>query len=661
MYDDVNIKLLANAIRFLSIDAIETANSGHPGMPMGMADVASILYLKHFNHSPEWPEWPDRDRFILSAGHGSMLLYSLMHLTGYKDISLEEIKNFRQLGSKTPGHPEFGIAKGIETTTGPLGQGIGTAVGMALAERMLNARFNDKLVNHWTYVIAGDGCLMEGISHESCSLAAHLGLNKLIVFFDNNQISIDGPTSLSTSENIFDRFKSLGWDVQDIDGHNPSEIDNAINSAKKTSTPSLIGCKTIIGFGAKNKQGSSGVHGSPLGKEETLITRKNLNWPHEPFHIPKDILNVWRNSSKRSLEILNNWKNEFKNLNSKTHELWKNSFSDNFTEIEKLILPYKKEIINKPIKIATRKASQDILEILSPNLPNLIGGSADLTGSNNTLAKDMKIINKKNYSGKYIHYGVREHGMAAAMNGLSLHGGFIPYGGTFLVFTDYLRPSLRLSALMKQKVIYVMSHDSIGLGEDGPTHQPIEHLSSLRSIPNLYVFRPADATETAESWALAISNKNKPSIIALSRQGLSQTRTTYTSKNLCSFGAYELSSSKEVPKVSLFASGSEVSLALSAKVQLEKENIPCRVISMPCWELFDEQDISYKNYIIDKNSFKIAIEAGIRHGWDKYIGNTGHFIGLETFGESAPIESIYKHFNITTNAIVDAAKAGIGK
>ena len=660
MYDDVNIKLLANAIRFLSIDAIEKANSGHPGMPMGMADVAATLYLKHLNHSPEWPEWPDRDRFVLSAGHGSMLLYSLMYLTGYKDISLQEIKNFRQLGSKTPGHPEFGIAKGIETTTGPLGQGIGTAVGMALAERMLNARFNDKLVNHWTYVIAGDGCLMEGISHESCSLAAHLGLNRLIIFFDNNEISIDGPTSLSTSENIFDRFISLGWDVQNIDGHDPLEIDKAIKLAKKTSTPSLIGCKTIIGFGAKNKQGSSGVHGSPLGKEETLITRKNLNWPHEPFLIPKDILDVWRNSSKRSLEILKNWKNEYKNLNSKKLETWENSLSGSIPDIESLILPFKKEIINNPLKIATRKASQDILEILSPNLANLIGGSADLTGSNNTLAKDMKIINKKNYSGKYIHYGVREHGMAAAMNGISLHGGFIPYGGTFLVFTDYLRPSLRLSALMKQKVIYVMSHDSIGLGEDGPTHQPIEHLSSLRAIPDLYVFRPADATETAESWALAISN-NKPSIIALSRQGLNQARNTYTSKNLCSFGAYELSNSKQTAKVSLFASGSEVSLALAAKVKLEKENIPCRVISMPCWELFDKQDIDYKNNIIDKNTYKIAIEAGIRHGWDKYIGNTGHFIGIETFGESAPIESIYKHFNITTNAIVDAAKAGIGK
>ncbi|MAR78676.1 MAG: transketolase [Rhodospirillaceae bacterium] len=652
----VEERVLANAIRFLSIDAIEKANSGHPGLPMGFADVATVLFLNHLKFDPKSPNWPNRDRFILSAGHGSMLLYSLLYLTGYEDITLDEIKSFRQLGSKTPGHPEYLITPGIETTTGPLGQGIANAVGMAISERIMNSKLGNKIINHFTYVVAGDGCLMEGISHEASSLAGHLKLSKLILFFDNNGISIDGTTELTNSEETLTRYKSLGWHVQEIDGHNSKAIDIAINEAKSDSRPSFISCKTIIGYGAPNKQGSHNVHGSPLGKEEITKAKKLLNWDNKPFCIPENLLKIWRDAGKKGSIVFNEWEKNYKNLNSENRKFLYNSDDLELEVLNELINSYKKTVSITTPSIASRKASQEVLEILNQGLPNLIGGSADLTGSNNTKTSKMTIISKESFNGNYIHYGVREHAMAGIMNGIALHGTLIPYGGTFLVFSDYLRPSLRLSALMKQRVIYVLTHDSIGLGEDGPTHQPVEHLASLRAIPNLLVFRPADAIETAECWALAIHSKNSPSIIALTRQNLETLQNEFDEKNNCKYGAYELSDSSQEAKISILASGSEVNLAIKAKEILDKEKIYTRVVSFPCHELFDLQSEAYKKEILRPGTKKIAIEAGIRMSWDKYLGKDDHFIGIETFGESAPGQVLYDHFNINVNKILSIAR-----
>ena len=619
---------------------------------MGMADVATVLFSRHLKFDPKWPEWPDRDRFVLSAGHGSMLLYAILFLTGYREMTLEQIRKFRQRGSKTPGHPEYDLNVGIETTTGPLGQGLANAVGMALAERMLYARFGNGLVDHWTYVIAGDGCLMEGISHEAASLAGHLQLGKLIVLFDDNGITIDGPTKLSTSEDIPGRFTSLGWHTESIDGHDPNAIYQAIAAAKQSPQPSLIACQTIIGFGAPNKQGTASAHGSPLGDEEIAKARTSLNWPHQPFEIPDPVMRVWREAGTRASEQAAQWRKTLKNVSAKTRKEWEFFHNPDLGNTDDLINEYKRKLVDKQSTIATRKASQDTLEVLNQTVTMLIGGSADLTGSNNTRTSNLDPVTSRCFGGRYIHFGVREHGMAAAMNGIALHGGFVPYGGTFLVFTDYLRPALRLSALMKQRVIYVMTHDSIGLGEDGPTHQPVEHLASLRAMSNLLVFRPADATETAECWAAALAARNSPSVIALTRQGLEPVRKTYTAENLCAKGGYELAGPSEDVLVTLIATGSEVNIALLAQRMLRTEGIPARVVSMPCWELFDLQDGTYKDKTLGPNTVRIAIEAGSRLGWDRYIGETGDFVGMASFGESGPYEDLYQHFGITPEEIV---------
>ena len=634
---------LANAIRFLSVDAVQKANSGHPGMPMGMADVCTVLFKDFLKFNPENPKWENRDRFVLSAGHGSMLLYSLLYLTGYKSISIKDIKNFRQLNSICAGHPEYEPGTGIETTTGPLGQGIGNAVGFALAEEILQAKFGKKSFNHKTYVLAGDGCLMEGISHEAMSLAGHLKLKNLIMLFDNNSISIDGPTNLAVSDNYKKRFESYNWDFIEINGHNEKEIFKALKKVQKAKKPTVISCKTKIGFGSPNKAGKSSAHGSPMGEDEIKLIRKKLKWPHEPFEIPKDILKAWREigkkgkaQEKRSVKI--SFKEEA--LNKKIKSIIKNS----------------KEIAAKELKsIATRKSSENILKNLTKDLPLLVGGSADLTGSNNTKTENQKIISPGKFKGNYVHYGVREHAMASIMNGLALHSHLIPYGGTFLVFSDYCKPSIRLSALMKQRVIYVMSHDSIGLGEDGPTHQPIEHLSSLRSIPNLNVFRPCDTTETIECWDIALNSKDKPSVISLTRQNLSQPRNKMESKNLCELGAYEIYRSGSNIDLTLMASGSEVEIAISASKKLAQKNINSKVISFPSMELFDAQPESYRSKILDETKLKISIEASHPMSWKKYVGNNGVTLGIEDFGRSAPYKDVYKYFKLTDDDIVNKA------
>lgn len=649
---------LANAIRALSMDAVEKANSGHPGMPMGMADVATVLFKEFINFNSAEPEWPNRDRFILSAGHGSMLLYAILYLTGYKNITIEDIKNFRQLHSITAGHPEFEVLPGVETTTGPLGQGLANAVGMALAEKVLNSKFGNKVVDHYTYVIAGDGCLMEGISQEAISFAGHLQLNKLIVLFDDNQISIDGPTSLTTSENHLLRFEAANWYVQAIDGHDPEQIRTALINAKNSSRPSMIACRTIIGKGAPTKSGSCTAHGSPLGQAEINATRQNINWPHEPFLIPEDILNEWRVTSQRSNDIFNEWLNNFESLTpdlkSEFERLQRkelpNGWKDSLEEL-------KKDLTSLNSNEATRKSSGNVLKLLTKLIPELIGGSADLTTSNDTKTDNLIPITKENFNGRYIYYGIREHAMAAIMNGMALHKGVIPYGGTFLVFTDYCRPAIRLSALMRQRVIYIMTHDSIGLGEDGPTHQPIEHLASLRAIPNLNVFRPADSIETLECWELALENTETPSILALSRQNLPQVRKEYFEENLSKKGAYILAEHTQVElKVTIFATGSEVSIATEAKEQLEAEGIGTRVVSMPCTSLFDQQEKAYQDNILNNDSIKVAIEAASPFGWERYIGRDGIFIGMRSFGASAPYKDLYKHFGITAENIVKEVK-----
>jgi transketolase len=647
-----DMRTMANAIRALSMDAVEKAKSGHPGMPMGMADVATVLYSKFLKFDPKNPEWPDRDRFVLSAGHGSMLLYALNYLTGYDAITLDQIKNFRQLGAITNGHPEVEHHAGIETTTGPLGQGIATAVGMALAERILNARFGDDLVSHYTYVIASDGDLMEGVSHEACSLAGHLGLNKLIVLYDDNGISIDGPTSLSFTDNTPLRFQSYGWNTITVDGHDFAAIESAISNAQKSDKPTIISCKTHIGYGAPTKQDSASSHGSPLGTDEIAGARKNLNWPHAPFEIPKDILHYWRNVGQKGANDFQGWKKRHAAATQKS-EFDATIKGEVAAHIKPVIAALKQKFAADKPKHATRQTSGTCLESLIPALPQLIGGSADLTGSNNTKIKGPAIISKADYNGQYIYYGVREHAMAACMNGMALHGGIIPYGGTFLIFTDYCRPSIRLSALMKQRVVYVMTHDSIGLGEDGPTHQPVEQLASLRAIPNLNVFRPCDGIETAEAWEIALNSTETPSILALTRQGLPTLREA-DSENKTAKGAYILKENSDAPEITLFTSGSEVEIAHKAYEELAPKN-KIRLVSVPCMDLFFQQDGEYFQSLVCNRSLKIAIEAGIQQGWERIIGPHGIFIGMNSFGASAPAEKLYEHFGITAEAVVNAA------
>ena len=645
---------LTNAIRFLSADAVQQANSGHPGMPMGMADVATVLFSHFLKFDADAPKWPDRDRFILSAGHGSMLLYSLLHLTGFKDMPIEELKSFRQLGSKTAGHPEYGHAQGIECTTGPLGQGLTMAVGMALGERIMNARFGDTLVNHSTYVIAGDGCLMEGVSHEAISMAGHLKLSKLIVLFDDNSISIDGSTEMTVSDDQLLRFQASGWDVASVNGHDPNSIIAAIVGAQKSNMPSLIACKTIIGRGAPNKEGSSATHGAPLGQDELVEARKKMGWPHDPFEIPDEIEHSWRAIGKRGSIERENWESRL-NASGKRSDFELSDSGELPENLSDLINKHKKTISNESPKLATRQASGLVLEVLNKAIPTLIGGSADLTGSVNTKTKNATVISASDYSGKYIHYGVREFAMAAVMNGLALHGGVIPYGGTFLVFADYLRGALRLSALMSQRVIYVLTHDSIGLGEDGPTHQPVETLASLRAIPNLNVFRPADAIETAECWEIALKSSLRPSVIVLTRQGLTTVRVNHTNLNLSARGGYLVSDSVGQRQVTILATGSEVEIAIEAQKKLQSDEISAAVVSMPSWNLFEEQDDEYKEKVLG-HGIRVAVEAAVQMGWEKYIGSDGCFIGMSSFGASAPASELYKHFGITVDAIVEAVK-----
>ena len=647
-----NYKDLSNAIRFLSMDAVEKARSGHPGMPMGMADVATILFRNFLKYNPKNPNWLNRDRFVLSAGHGSMLLYSLLYLTGYKSISLEDIKKFRQLNSICAGHPEYHPGTGIETTTGPLGQGIANSVGFAIAEEVLRKKIGKEIINHKTYVLAGDGCLMEGISHEALSLAGHLKLKNLIMLFDNNSISIDGPTNLSVSDNFKKRFESYGWDYILIDGHNEKQISRALKKAQKAKKPTVISCKTIIGFGSPNKSGKASAHGSPLGEDEIKLIRKKLKWNHPPFEIPKNILDEWRKIGSKGIKEAEKWNKK----NSK--KIVYSSFLKN-----KSLRDYKEKqnVINESEAMATRKSSEKILSFLVKKIPNIIGGSADLSGSNNTKTENHQIIKPGNFKGNYIHYGVREHAMCGIMNGLALHSELIPYGGTFLIFSDYCKPSIRLAAIMKQKVIYVMSHDSIGLGEDGPTHQPIEQLTGLRSIPNLNVFRPADAAETFECWDHAISFDGTPSIIAVSRQKVDPIRKEFTKENKCSAGAYEISRTKSEIDLTILATGSEVNLAIEVSQKLATENIYSKVISMPCHELFDIQKKEYKSKILNETKHKISIEASTTDYWKKYVGENGIAFGIDDFGKSAPYQKIYEHFGLTTINIVKKVKEMINK
>ena len=646
---------LANCIRFLTIDAVQKANSGHPGMPMGMADIATVLFKDHLKFDPNNPQWLDRDRLIISNGHGSMLLYASLYLAGYKDITLNDIKNFRQIGSPTAGHPEYGEIAGIETTTGPLSQGLANGVGFALAEKILQSKFGKKFINHYTYVFAGDGCLMEGLSHESCSLAGHLNLSKLIVLFDDNSISIDGPTNLSASDNTIKRFESYGWKTLSINGHNHKEISKAITIAKNHNCPTLIACKTKIGFGSPNKESSSSSHGSPLGEDEVKLTRKNLKWQHKPFEIPNDLLDGWRNFFKRNNEDIDDWKQVFNKISNTLD--FKNYFSFTISnETKKLIKEFKSKHFKDKTNCATRKASEKSIGILSNNIDNLIGGSADLTGSNNTKTNNMRAITKSDYSGRYIYYGIREHAMAGVMNGLSLHGGLRPYGGTFLVFADYCRPSIRLAAFMKLPVIYIMTHDSIGLGEDGPTHQPVEHLASLRAIPNLTVIRPCDIIETIEAWETALNSSSSPTILVLTRQNLPLMRGKDIKENAVQLGAYPIFDQDNY-HATIFATGSEVEIAVDAAKQLANENINLRVISFPSWELFSMQPDSYKQKILG-NKPRFAIEASVINGWEKFIPSQ-NFLGMKSFGASGPYKKLYEYFGITTDNLIKMIKNNI--
>ncbi len=658
----IKVDQLANAIRFLSIDAVQKANSGHPGMPMGMADVATVLFKFHLRFNPKNPSWINRDRFILSAGHGSMLLYSLLYLTGYEKFRLDDLKNFRQLNSICAGHPEYIYNSGIETTTGPLGQGLANSVGLAIASEIYKKKFGSKIINHKTYVIASDGDLMEGISHESMSLAGHLKLKNLIVFFDNNKISIDGSTSLSVSDNYKRRFESYGWNFLEINGHNKKQIDTAIKKAHKSNKPTLISCKTVIGYGSPNKSGKSSSHGAPLGEEEIKLVRKKLKWPHPAFEIPDDILKEWRQIGAKGEALEKNWLNE---LNKSKKEIKENFNHFNNTilrdKLNDLVSSEKEKYYKDKPAMATRQCSMKVIEALNNLMPNLVGGSADLSGSNNTKTTNSIILNSKNYGGNYIHFGVREHGMAAAMNGIALYHNLVPYGGTFLIFSDYCKPAIRLSALMGLRVIYIFSHDSIGLGEDGPTHQPIEHLSGLRAIPNLNVFRPADINETLECWEASLNNEKGPSAIILSRQKLNYISNLPDKKNKCLMGAYEVNISSHDNNVTLIASGSEVDLALSTQELLKNSGIDSKVVSMPCQEMFDKQSEEYKNKILEKDSLIVSIEAGTVSCWHKYLKKDDISIGIDDFGKSAPFKEIYEEMNLTSHKIASIIQTKLRK
>ncbi len=657
--DSLPLGDMANAIRALSMDAVEQAKSGHPGMPMGMADAATVLWARHLRFDPARPDWPDRDRFVLSAGHGSMLIYSLLHLVGVKAMTLDQLKAFRQVGSLTPGHPEVDQSIGIETTTGPLGQGISTAVGMALAERVLNDRFGDSLVDHHTYVIASDGDLMEGVSHEACSLAGHLKLGRLIVLYDQNGISIDGSTDLSYSEDAAGRFEAYGWHVQSIDGHDMNAVDAAISAARADDRPSMICCRTTIGFGAPNKAGTAGAHGAPLGADEIAGTRAALGWPHAPFEIPDTVAKAWHSVAERTRPVREGWEKRLEAADGQTASAFRDAISGTIpTAVAEALNTVKSGFAADGKALATRQASGKTLAALVPAMPFLIGGSADLTPSNNTLVDGMGDIAPGSYGGRYIRYGVREHAMVAIMNGMALHGGLIPYGATFLTFTDYCRPAIRLAALMRQRIVLVMTHDSIGLGEDGPTHQPVEHLAALRAIPNVKVFRPADAIETAECWELALKNDSGPSVLALTRQGLVIQRGNDPTDNRSARGAYILAPADGgAPQATLFATGSEVETAMDARERLQSDGIPTRVVSMPSWELFEKQDAAYRSEILDGGGVRVAIEAAVSFGWDRYIGSDGLFVGMNGFGESGPYKELYKHFGITADKVADAVKA----
>ena len=644
---------MADAIRFLAMDGVQTANSGHPGMPMGMADAAVALFADHIHVDPTCPTWPDRDRFILSAGHGSMLHYALNHLLGYKDMDAGQLKQFRQLGARTAGHPEYGHADGIETTTGPLGQGITTAVGMALAERRLASQFGRALVDHYTYVIAGDGCLMEGISHEAIDMAGHLKLGRLIVLWDDNDISIDGNTDIATSTNQLARFKAAGWQVTRVDGHDSDAVSAAIDVAKKSRKPSLIACKTVIGFGAPTLAGSHKTHGAPLGDDEIQATRTALGWDHPPFEIPSDIRSLWQEIATRGLDMRTHWQSRLDSSVKKSR--FERAMSGELPKaLATRMRRYKKQLKAELPKVASRQASQMALEVINAAVPTMVGGSADLTGSNLTKTSQMRSITPGNYRGNYVHYGIREHAMGAVMNGMALHGGMIPYGGTFLVFSDYMRGSMRLSALMKQRVIYVLTHDSIGLGEDGPTHQPIEHLAMLRATPNMNVYRPCDAVETAEAWEIALESTETPSVMALSRQGLPTVRTERTNENLTQKGGYILRNVRGARDITVMATGSEVAIALDAADVLKDQGYNVAVVSMPCWELFDQQSDQYRQSVLG-SAPRIAVEALIGFGWDRYLRTQDVFIGMHDFGASGPAPELYQHFGITKERICETA------
>jgi transketolase len=655
------LRRMANALRALAMDAVEQAKSGHPGMPMGMADIATVLFTQFLRFDPQAPDWPDRDRFILSNGHGSMLLYGLLHLTGYADMTMDEIRRFRQLGSRTAGHPEGGLATGIEVTTGPLGQGLANSVGMAFAERHLAAEFGEELVDHHTYVFCGDGCLMEGISHEALGLAGHLRLNKLIVFWDDNSITIDGPTSLSVSDDQLERFRAHGWAAERIDGLDHNAIAAAIRRAQASDKPNLIACRTIIAFGAPTKAGTAAAHGSPLGAEEIKGARERLGWEYPPFVIPDDVRQEWREAGARGAPVRQAWEQRLgAAAPERRSEFVRRQKGELPADFDQVIAKACDEFRAKNAKLATRQASGAVLDALVPAVPELLGGSADLTPSNNTKAKGLEDVKPGDYTGRYMRYGIREHGMAAAMNGIAAHGGLIPYGGTFLTFTDYARPSIRLSCLMEVRVIYVMTHDSIGLGEDGPTHQPIEHLAALRAMPRLQVFRPADPIETAECWALALKSRHAPSLLALTRQPLPLLRTEAgpgaNNENRCARGAYVLAEAEGARRVTLLATGSEVSLAMAARDLLAREGIAAAVVSMPCWELFEREPEDYRNAVLG-DAPRVGVEAAVRFGWDRWLGSRSAFIGMHDFGASGPIEDVYPHFGFTAEKVAEAARS----
>ena len=658
--NQADIRRLANAIRGLTLDAVQTAKSGHPGLPLGMADVATVLFSKFLKYDPADPTWPDRDRFVLSAGHGSMLLYSLLYLTGYPGMSLDDIKTFRQLGSPCAGHPEHGHAPGIETTTGPLGQGIANAVGMAIAERHLNARFGDDLVNHKTYALCSDGDLMEGISHEAIGLAGHLKLSNLIFLYDDNNITIDGAKSLSDTSNADERFRAFGWKVIDCDGQDAASVERALSEAQTSDRPVMINCRTVIGFGMPTKAGTQKAHSDAPGEDEVAGAKKALDLPPGAFTLNDGVLDAWRKIGKQGASKRAEWNK--RKSESKLAKEFETQLSDEIpVTLHDKLAEYKQKVAKEKPSVATRKASGAVLDIVNSMVPQTIGGSADLTPSNETKTNDINNFEPGHYIGRYMRYGIREHGMAAAMTGMALHGGVIPYGGTFMVFSDYCRPSIRLAALMGQRVVYVFTHDSIGVGEDGPTHQPIEHLAALRAIPNLHVFRPADAIETAECWELALKNTKGPSMLALTRQNVATSRSAHIDENMSAKGAYEIAPAEGEAKVTFLATGSEVEIAIAARALLKADGIAARVVSMPCWKHFEQQDETYRDAVLGKGTVRVGIEAGVREGWDRYIGSESPFIGMHTFGASAPYKDVYKHFGITAEAAADAARKALKK